>query len=130
MSVKQAAEELLKIADAIENEAQQVTNFVCADCNHTATLATINERRKTAAEEVEEKVVVADITVNDEVGCPACGGTMSYQASEESSKYYIDTKKAGDDEDDEDEKEEEMEEKSASDEPVDYDSIQRYSSED
>ena len=115
MSMKQAAEELLKIADDIEQEAQEVTNFVCAECNHTATLATINQSRRTAAEQIDENVRVADITVNDEIACPACDGVMSYQASDESEKYYIDTKQA-------DEKEAD---KTAS-EPIDYDSLQRY----
>lgn len=94
MSVKLAAEELLKIADEIEMEAAQVTQFVCDSCNHTATLATINARRKEAAEGVGENVTVADITVNDKISCPACEGVMAYQETEASQDYYFDPEKA------------------------------------
>jgi C4-type Zn-finger protein len=125
MSMKQAAEELLKIADEIEKEASEVTSFVCDSCNHTATLASINEKRKMAADEAareaNKEVVIGEITVNDKVHCPACEGTMSYHPTEASEQYYIDEKAAGDDEDDDDD-----DKKSASLEPIDYDSLQRY----
>jgi len=116
MSLKKAAEELLKIADDIEKEAEEVTQFVCAKCNHTATLASINDFRKKAAEKSEDKVTVSEVTVNDTLQCPACDGIMAYVASEASDAYYFDPEiKAT----------EEGEEKKAS-EPIDYDSLERY----
>lgn len=130
MSLKEAADKLLRIADDIDKEAAEVTQFVCSDCNHTATLATINNKRREAAENSEKNVEVNPITVNDNVACPACGGTMSYQATEESSRYYIDPEKqAGDDNDNDDDDDDDgnNEDKSAN-EPVDYDSLERYSS--
>lgn len=127
MSLKEAAEELLKVADEIEAEAEQVTDFVCDTCNHTATLAKINQKRVQAAEEAAAgaDVTVSKVTVNDQVSCPACDdGTMSYQASEASERFYInpEQKEAAKDEEGEEE-----EEKTAS-EPVDYDSLERYRS--
>jgi len=91
--MKQAAEELLRIADEIEQDAANVTQFVCQDCNHTATLAKINERRKQAATELGENVSVSDITVNDQIACPACNGVMAYSENEESKAYYFDPEK-------------------------------------
>jgi hypothetical protein len=91
MSINKAAEELLKIADEIDQEAAQVTTFVCDKCNHTATMASINERRKAAAEEVNAEA--ADITVNDKLACPACEGVMAYQETEVSKAYYFDPDK-------------------------------------
>jgi len=112
MEMKQASEELLKIADEIEKEAAAVTQFVCEGCNHTATLATINAKRVEAAQSTGQEVVVAQVGVEDVLSCPACGGKMAYQPTEESQKYYINVK--ADDED-----------KAAS-APIDYDSLQRY----
>jgi hypothetical protein len=128
MSLKKAAEELLKIADDIEAQAEEVTNFVCANCNHTATLATINVRRKEAAEGEGEDVIVSNVTVNDNVSCPACGGEMSYQPNEASEQYYVDpqARQAEDDEEGEDGEDGEKD-KSASG-PIDYDSLKKYSS--
>jgi len=129
MSLKKTAEELLKIADEIEKEAEAVTKFVCEGCNHTATLSLINDRRDAAAKEAGENVHVARITVNDKVLCPACGDNMSYVASEESEAYYFDPEKAAAEEapaQDDDEKDDE-EDRAAS-EPIDYDSLMRYSS--
>jgi hypothetical protein len=91
MSVKQAAEELLKIADDIEKEASEVTQFVCEKCNHTANLATINARRKEAAEASD--AIAAEVTVNDRLACPACDGNMSYKETEASAPYYYDPDK-------------------------------------
>lgn len=116
MSLKQAAEELLKIADDIEKEAEGVTYFVCDKCNHTATLASINQKRKEAAENAKESVTVNDIAVNDTVHCPACEGIMAYRATEASEAYYFDPEK----------KAEEKEEKKEASEPIDYDSLERY----
>lgn len=118
MSLKNAAEELLKIADDIEKEAEGVTQFVCSSCNHTATLASINQKRKEAAENAKEDVTVADITVNDTLQCPACDGVMEYSPTEASEAYYFSPEK---------EASEEGEEKVAS-EPIDYDSLERYTS--
>lgn len=116
MSLKQAAEELLKIADEIEKEAEEVTHFVCDECNHTATLATINARRAEAAEGADQEVKVGMVTVNDVVSCPACGGNMKYHATEASSQYYFEPAE---------EKEANVEEG-----PIDYDSLKRYAGED
>lgn len=131
MSLKKTAEELLKIADEIEKEAEAVTKFVCEGCNHTATLSLINERRDVAAKEAGENVHVAKITVNDKVLCPACGGNMSYVASEESEAYYFDPEKAAAEESAEEPAEGDDDEKGddkAASEPIDYDSLMRYSS--
>lgn len=123
MSLKKTAEELLKIADDIEKEATEVTQFVCDKCNHTATLASINQKRKEAAKAAGENVIVADMTVNDTVHCPACDGLMLYQANDPSEAYYFEPDKKAE----EKEEEKEEEEKEAS-EPIDYDSLKRYSS--
>jgi len=93
MSMNKAAEELLKIADEIEVEAAEVTQFVCDKCNHTANLSTINARRKEAAASEGENVVVGEITVNDKIACPACEGVMAYQETEASQPYYYDPDK-------------------------------------
>lgn len=144
MSLKQAAEDLLKIADEIEVQADSVTQFVCDKCNHTATLAKINEKRKTAAKEAGENVTVGSVTVNDQVACPACDdGVMSYVASEESEKFYIEEKEAAEvtpeevaEEKKETPEEQALEEKGEkphkephdkkASEPIDYDSLKRY----
>jgi hypothetical protein len=96
MSLKKAAEELLKVADAIEKQAAEVTTFVCDKCNHTASLASINASRKKIASEVGENVIVTDITVNDKITCPApyCEGVMAYQETEASAGFYYDPDKA------------------------------------
>ena len=146
MSMKQAAEQLLKIADEIEKDASEVTSFVCNKCNHTAMLATINAKRKEAAKE-HKATTVADITVNDKLHCPACDGVMAYQETEASKPYYYDPSKTADhDETKEtpaDEKAESPEvekkekekgteipqkDKAAAEQPIDYDSLQRYMS--
>lgn len=129
MSLKQAAEDLLKVADEIEKEAEEVTQFVCEECNHTASLAKINAARDEAGKEAGENVTVSRISVNDSIICPACGGKMAYQETEDSSKFYFDPeqKSAGDEEEEKEEKEEKEEEKAVS-EPIDYDSLKRYSS--
>ena len=88
ISLKKAAEELLRIAEDIEKDAAEVSQFVCDKCNHTATLATINAKRSEIAKEAGENVVVAEVTVNDKLHCPACEGFMAYQATEESKPYY------------------------------------------
>lgn len=141
MSMKKAAEELLKIADEIDHDAATVTQFVCDKCNHTASLETINSKRLEAARQAsqaEKKDVTVDpITVNDEVQCTACDGVMAYRATEASASYYFDEKAATATHDEsketpEDEAEESL--KTQQDErakgvhtaSVDYDSLQRY----
>ena len=94
MDLKVAAENLLKVADQIEREAEQKTVFACESCNHTATLAEINAARKSFAEkeasETGKSVRVAKITVNDKVACGNCGeGAMCYESDEVSSKYWV-----------------------------------------
>ena len=116
MSLKNAAEELLKIADDIEKEAGEVTQFVCDKCGHTASLAVINQKRKEAAESTEDHVVVKDITVDDTLNCVACEGVMAYKATEASDPFYFDPEKK---------KASKEAEKEAS-EPIDYDSLERY----
>ena len=95
MSLKKQADELLKVAAEIEEQAAGVTNFVCDKCNHTTTLSKINAARRTAAEDIGENVVVSDITVNDSVSCPvpSCEGVMAYQETEASAGYYYDPDK-------------------------------------
>jgi hypothetical protein len=92
MSLKQAAENLLKVAESIDQQAAEVTTFVCDKCNHTTTLAKINASRKKVASEIGENVAVNDVTVNDKVHCPApgCEGVLSYKETEESKGYYYD----------------------------------------
>ena len=140
MSVKQATEELLKIAEEIEKDAAEVTQFVCAKCNHTATLASINMKRKEAADAAAQNtsgtVTVAEVTVNDKVFCPACNGVMAYQETEASAPYYFDPEKQA--KEPEAEPEKKPEEPAAPGAPapapetkeatIDYDSLQRYAS--
>lgn len=97
MSLQKAAEELLRVADMIEKEAAEVTSFVCEKCNHTATLATINERRHTDAKTAGENVTVSDITVNDKITCLACQGIMAYKETEASAPFYYNPEKKADD---------------------------------
>jgi hypothetical protein len=99
MTLKEAAAALIKVADQIDAEAMTVTEFVCKGCNHTATLASINSKRKTAAKEAGENVSVADITVNDQIHCPACNDIMAYRPTEASEQFYFDPdKKAAEEE--------------------------------
>lgn len=124
-SLKWASEELLKLADDIEREAAEVTQFVCDKCNHTASLSAINNKREAAAKEADKEIVVTALTFEDQVHCPACEGVMSYKANEASKPYYFDTEKKAQDENEEEEKDENG--KKAKVEPIDYDSLQRYS---
>jgi len=93
MTLKEAAEALIKVADQIDKEAMEVTEFVCKGCNHTATLSSINGKRKEAAKTAGENVVVADVTVNDQIHCPACDDIMSYRSTEASEQFYFDPDK-------------------------------------
>lgn len=98
--IKKTASQLLKIADTIEKEAYEKTYFVCDVCNHTANLASINATRAKIASE-DGIGSVKPVTVNDKVRCAAagCDGIMSYAATDESAKYYVDVE-AGKEEDD------------------------------
>jgi hypothetical protein len=143
MSLKKAAEDLLKIADDMDIASAKVTEFVCDKCNHTATLETINGKRIEMAKEAGENVTVSEITVNDKIACPACDGVMAYKPTEASQAYYFDEAKEAakpTKEEIEEEKKETPEEqakeekgeklhaephKEAS-EPVDYDQLDRY----
>ena len=123
MSLKEAAKELLKLADDIEKEASELTQFVCSGCNHTASLSSINGKRSEAAKAAGENVTVSPLTVEDKIHCPACEGIMAYSETEESKSYYIDTEKKAQDADEDADKDKD---KKAS-EPIDYDSLKRYS---
>lgn len=154
MSLQKAAEELLRVADMIEKEAAEVTSFVCEKCNHTATLATINNRRHSDAKTAGENVTVSDITVNDKITCLACQGVMAYKETEASAPFYYNPEKKADDaagecptdgkpaekkdedddaadvaakvkKDDAEKAEKEAQSKTAS-APIDYDSLDRY----
>jgi hypothetical protein len=143
-ALEKAATELAKVADDIEKQASEVTKFVCGKCSHTATLASINDKRKKTAGEVDKNIVVTDVSVNDKISCPACDGVMSYTATEESTPYYYDPdskvaakpsaeeikeeKKETPEEQAREEKGEKLHEephKEAS-EPIDYDSLDVY----
>lgn len=143
---KKTADELLKIAEALEQQAADVTQFVCDKCSHTTTLAKIAEARKVTASEVGDNVEASEITVNDKVTCPApsCDGIMAYTATEASAPYYFDpdaektaakpSKKEVEEEKKETPEEQAKEEKGevlheephTAAEKVDYDSIDRY----
>jgi hypothetical protein len=137
MSMKQAAEDLLKVADAIDKEAADVTQFVCDKCNHTATLAVVNARRKEAADAAGSNIAVSPITVNDKIQCPACEGVMAYQETEDSAPYYFDPDKEAVSKKEIDEEKGETPEEQAEEEggkklhkephaSLDYDSLERY----
>lgn len=135
MQIKEAAEALLKIADAIDNDAAEVTQFKCAACNHTATLSSINQRRKTAAAEAGDNITVAEITVEDKLHCPACSGVMAYSETPASKAYYFDPDKVAAEEKAETPAEEAAEGETPAEEKAeetkeasvaDYDSLERY----
>ena len=90
-NMKTAAERLLKLADVLEKEAHDKTFFVCDRCNHTAALSTINQRRKEASERLKIEHT-ASVSVNDTLSCPVpgCVGTMTYVATDDSERYYMD----------------------------------------
>lgn len=88
MDRQAAIKRLIEIADSIDKRAAEETYFVCRLCNHTASLASMNDKRMKVASEAGLQGVDA-VTVNDVVGCPACGGDMSYVPTEYSEHYYI-----------------------------------------
>ena len=87
-NIKMAAQRLMKLADSIEKEASEKTYFVCDCCNHTASLSDINQKRSSVAKGMGIEHV-ASVTVDDKISCPACDGKMSYVATEDSMKYYM-----------------------------------------
>lgn len=98
--IKLAAQELLKVAETIEKEASEKTFFVCEKCQNKANLATINDlRNKLASEEADKigkEIEVKSVTVNNVIACSKCGGEMSYEATEESERFYVEDKTAAD----------------------------------
>jgi hypothetical protein len=90
MRLVTAAEQLLKLADTLEAEAQKITVFACADCGHSKSLQEINATIKKYA--ASEKIASDDLIVhvNDTIKCAACeSGTMSYMPTEGSARYYV-----------------------------------------
>jgi len=88
MDRKTAAQKLMDMADAIDRQAAEESFFVCRACNHTASLASINDKRVKVASEQGVQDVEA-VTVNDTITCPACGDGMSYVPTEFSERYYV-----------------------------------------
>lgn len=95
MDLKEQANKLIKLAEQIEKEASEYAFFICANCNHTASLKDINARRAKIASMEDPEMTVKPVTVNDKISCPVveCGGTMSYVATDESDKYYVEAGK-------------------------------------
>lgn len=89
MDLKETAKRLLKLADQIEKEASENSYFVCDHCNHTASLAEINDRRVKLASTEDPEMEVQRVTVNDRVKCAACEGIMAYVPSDDSERYYV-----------------------------------------
>lgn len=94
-NMKLAAQRLIKIADDLEREAAENTFFVCEGCNHTASLADINKKRKVASSSYKVKRT-ANVTVNDAVTCLACGDKMSYVPTDSSEKFYVEAENTED----------------------------------
>ena len=88
MDRKTAAQKLLDIADAIDKEAAELSYFVCASCNHTASLSSINFKREKAASEAGLNDVEA-VSVNDVIACPACAEDMNYIPTDMSERFYV-----------------------------------------
>lgn len=98
MDLQETAKKLIKMADQIEKDASDKSIFICSECNHTASLTDINDRRtKLAGDQYEVKPV----TINDKVFCPVpeCKGTMSYIATDESQNFYVEDKDAAKEDD-------------------------------
>jgi len=120
--IKKAADELLRLADEIEKEASEKIFFACNSCDHKVNLATINAKRKEAADlnskQAGKQIVIASISVDDKIHCPNCtSGKMAYAPTEESEKYLVeadDSKKEPEEYDSMKEEKEEKEEKESS----------------
>lgn len=95
MDLKEQANKLIKLAEQIEKEASEYAFFICANCNHTASLKDINERRSKIASQEDPEMTVKPVTVNDTISCPVvgCEGNMTYVATDESDKYYVEAGK-------------------------------------
>jgi hypothetical protein len=96
-NAREAAQRLFDIADAIEKKAAQKTKFVCAGCNHTASLESINDSRAKFASENDISSVSA-VSIEDTISCKACGGDMKYAATEESEKFFVEASEDSDEE--------------------------------
>jgi hypothetical protein len=96
MDFKKTAQDLLKLAEKIEKEASDNSYFICSQCNHTATLTQVNDRRVMIASQENPEMTVKKVTINDTIRCgvPGCEGKMTYCASDESNRYYLEEKKA------------------------------------
>lgn len=98
MDRQATAKRLLKLADVLQKRAEYSAYFVCDTCNHTANLSSINSKRERLASEEGNSDILPRVSVNDRVSCPACEGSMSYVATEESGRYiYDESKTAGKD---------------------------------
>jgi hypothetical protein len=97
-NAREAAQKLFDLADVIEKQAAQKTFFVCASCNHTANLESINSTRTKYASDngIDD---VTSISVGDTIACSACSGDMKYASTEESEKFFVEasTKESADD---------------------------------
>jgi hypothetical protein len=95
MDLKEQANKLIKLAEQIEKEASDYTFFICSNCNHTASLKDINDRRTKIASQEDPEMAVKPVTINDTVACPVagCEGNMNYVATDESEKYYVEAGK-------------------------------------
>ena len=93
MDLKERAQKLIKLAEKIEKEASDSSIFVCSNCNHTASLTEINDRRVKYAAQEDSTITVQPVTINDTVVCPVaeCNGNMSYIATDSSEKFYVDS---------------------------------------
>jgi hypothetical protein len=94
MDLKEHAQKLMKLAESIEKEAYDNTFFICSHCNHTASLAEINDRRVKFAAQEDPEITVKPVSINDTVVCPVpgCEGKMAYIATDASEKYYTEEK--------------------------------------
>lgn len=101
MDLKEHAQRLLKLAETIEKEAYENTFYICSHCNHTASLADINDRRVKFAAQEDPEITVKPVTINDTVVCPVpgCEGTMSYVATDSSENYYTEVKDSAEESD-------------------------------
>jgi hypothetical protein len=99
MDLQKHAEKLLKLAEQIEKEASDNTFFICSHCNHTASLAEINDRRVKCAAQEDPELTVKAVTINDAVACPVpgCEGKMAYVSTDTSEKFYTEEKESAED---------------------------------
>jgi hypothetical protein len=127
--LKYASDTLLQVADAIEKEAADRSIFACDKCDNTISLSGINSAIRTASEGAG--VDAHTILVDDKVACTTCeAGVMSYQASEESDKYYEEESKEEEPEEEAEESNDDPKEdavsKLASDVGIDINKLSKY----